>query len=165
MYRSRIVFAAALCCLVSACSYKPGFISEYKIDIQQGNVLTQDMVAQLKPGQTREQVRFILGSPTLSDIFHQWRWDYPYSYRRGSTGQTEMRRLSVFFDNEGRLERLEGNVEAVGEDVLATPTASSRLVDLGSISAEEADKPLPPREPPGFFSRVMENLGFGGSRR
>ena len=76
-----------------------------------------------------------------------------------------MRRLSVFFDNEGRLERLEGNVEAVGEDVLATPTASSRLVDLGSISAEEADKPLPPREPPGFFSRVMENLGFGGNRK
>ena len=73
--------------------------------------------------------------------------------------------MSVFFDKDGRLERVAGNVEAVGEDVLATPTASSRLVDLGAISAEEAEKPLPPREPPGFFSRVMENLGFGGSRR
>jgi outer membrane protein assembly factor BamE len=57
----------------------------YKIDIQQGNVLTQEMVAQLKPGQTREQVRFILGTPLLADIFHQQRWDYVYRYHNGQT--------------------------------------------------------------------------------
>ena len=51
MRRSRLLLVAASSALIAACSYKPSFINEYKIDIQQGNVLTQDMVAQLKPGQ------------------------------------------------------------------------------------------------------------------
>ena len=63
----RSLLLVAACSLLAACSYKPSFINEYKIDVQQGNVLTQDMVAQLKPGQTREQVRFILGSPLIAD--------------------------------------------------------------------------------------------------
>ena len=75
MRRSRLLLVAVSCALVAACSWKPGFINEYKIDIQQGNVLTQEMVAQLKPGQTKDQVRFVLGSPMVADIFHQQRWD------------------------------------------------------------------------------------------
>jgi outer membrane protein assembly factor BamE (lipoprotein component of BamABCDE complex) len=63
MRRSRLLLVAASCALIAACTYKPGFINEYKIDVQQGNVLTQEMVAQLKPGQTRDQVRFLLGTP------------------------------------------------------------------------------------------------------
>ncbi|QKV56323.1 MAG: outer membrane protein assembly factor BamE [Dechloromonas sp.] len=60
------------------------------------------MVAQLKPGQTREQVRFILGTPLLTDVFHQDRWDYAYSYRNGRTGEVT-RYFSVFFDQSNRL--------------------------------------------------------------
>ncbi len=82
----RSLLLVAACSLLAACSYKPSFINEYKIDVQQGNVLTQDMVAQLKPGQTREQVRFILGSPLIADIFHRQRWDYVYRFRNGPTG-------------------------------------------------------------------------------
>lgn len=160
MFRPRLLPALLAASLLTACSYKPSFIKEYKIDVQQGNVLTQDMVAQLKPGQTRDQVRFLLGTPMVADIFHQWRWDYVYMYRNGQTGQSETRRFSVFFDADGRLERVAGDVAAGDAAELTAPPVKSRLVDLGSLSPEAADKPLPPREEPGWFRRLMNTIGL-----
>ena len=64
---------------LAGCSF-PGV---YKIDIQQGNVVTQDMIDQLKPGMTRRQVRFIMGNPLITDTFHANRWDYLYSIQPG----------------------------------------------------------------------------------
>ncbi|AXS80550.1 outer membrane protein assembly factor BamE [Dechloromonas sp. HYN0024] len=160
MRRSRLLLVAASCALIAACSYKPSFINEYKIDIQQGNVLTQEMVAQLKPGQTRDQVRFLLGTPLVSDIFHHQRWDYIYRYKSGKTGEVESRKLTVFFDGEGRLERVSGDIASGDSNELSAPVNKTRLVDLGSLSPEQADKPLPPREPPGYFRRFMDMLGF-----
>lgn len=160
MDRSRTLIFAALVGLLPACSYKPGFINEYKIDIQQGNVLTQEMVAQLKPGQTRDQVRFILGTPMVKDIFHQQRWDYVYRYQNGRTAQVETRQFVVFFDGEGRLERVGGDVAAAESDDLTLPANNTRFVELGVLSQEEADKPLPPPEEPGIFRRLMNMFGF-----
>jgi outer membrane protein assembly factor BamE len=160
MLRTRLLFFAALFTLLAACSTKPSFINEYKIDIQQGNVLTAEMVAQLKPGQTRDQVRFLLGTPMIADIFHQQRWDYVYRYQNGRTGAVESRKFAVFFDAEGRLERVAGDVAQVDEGDLAMPVAKTRLVDLGSLSGEAADKPLPPREEPSYYRRFMDMLGF-----
>jgi len=71
----------------------------YKIDIQQGVVVTQEMAARLHPGMTRDQVRFVLGTPPLTDIFHTNRWDYPFRYQPGR-GPIEERRFTVFFDND-----------------------------------------------------------------
>jgi len=158
MRRSRLLLVAASTALIAACSYKPTFINEYKIDIQQGNVLTQEMVAQLKPGQTREQVRFLLGSPMVTDIFHQQRWDYVYRYQSGQTGEVESRRFAVFFDAEGRLERVGGEVAVAEVSELTAPVNKNRLVDLGSLSPETAG--LPPREEPGYFRRFMNLLGL-----
>jgi outer membrane protein assembly factor BamE len=160
MRRSRLLLVAASCALIAACSYKPGFINEYKIDIQQGNVLTQEMVSQLKPGQTRDQVRYLLGTPLVVDIFHQQRWDYVYRYLNGQTGQTEARKFTVFFDGEGRLERVGGDIATGDSGEQNAPTNKSRLVDLGSLSPEQADKPLPPREPPSYYRRFMDMMGF-----
>lgn len=160
MPRTRLLFCAAFCALLAACSYKPSFINEYRIDVQQGNVLNQDMVAQLKPGQTRDQVRFLLGTPLIADIFHQQRWDYVYRYRDGRTGNVEARKFAVFFDTEGRLERVDGDVAVADVAELTTPVAKSGLIDLGSLTGEAADKPLPPREEPGYFRRLMDSLGF-----
>ncbi len=160
MDRSRLLIAAAFAGVLSACSYKPGFINEYKIDIQQGNVLSQEMVAQLKPGQTRDQVRYILGTPLVTDIFHQQRWDYVYRYQNGRTGQVESRRFVVFFDADGRLDRVGGDVLVAETGELTVPTTNSRLVDLGSLPPELADKPLPPREEPSFFRRMMNSFGL-----
>jgi len=146
--------------LLVACSTKPSFINEYKIDIQQGNVLSQEAVAQLKPGQTRDQVRFLLGTPMIADIFHQQRWDYLYQYRNGRTGKVESRKFTVFFDAEGRLQRVEGDIAVAEVGELTAPTTKTRLIDLGSLSGETADKPLPPREEPSYFRRTMDMLGF-----
>jgi outer membrane protein assembly factor BamE len=85
----------------------PG-LSPYKIDIQQGNVVTQDMVAKLKPGMTRSQVRFALGTPLVVDPFHPERWDYVYVLqKKGKT--VEQRRIIVVFKDD-LLTHIEGDV-------------------------------------------------------
>lgn len=102
--------------LLPACSYLPelpslptlGSLKPYRIDIQQGNYLSQDMVSQLKKGMTREQVRFVLGTPLVTDIFHADRWDYVY-YRELQNGKTEQRKVSVFFVQD-KLDRVAGDV-------------------------------------------------------
>lgn len=85
--------------LLSACSM-PCFLSPHTIDIQQGNVVTQDAVDKLRPGRaTRAQVRFVLGTPLLTDMFHAQRWDYVFQIRR--EGQLrEEKRFTVYFDGD-----------------------------------------------------------------
>jgi outer membrane protein assembly factor BamE len=94
---------------LAACGSSWNLLSVYRMEIQQGNYLTQEMVSQLQPGMTRDQVRFVLGTPLLSDIFHENRWDYVYRRGRAGSREIEERRLSVFFDND-RLVRVEGDV-------------------------------------------------------
>jgi outer membrane protein assembly factor BamE len=95
--------------LVAGCGVPriPG-ITPYKPDIQQGNFVSQEMVQQLKTGMTREQVRFLLGTPLLTDIFHADRWDYIY-WREATDGKRESRKLALFF-TDGKLARMEGDV-------------------------------------------------------
>jgi outer membrane protein assembly factor BamE len=96
---------------VGACSsvpILPGF-TPYLMEIQQGNFLDQEMVSRLKPGMTRDQVRFILGTPLVSDLFHADRWDYVFSRRPEGGGRVEQRRIAVFF-SDGKLTRVEGDV-------------------------------------------------------
>ncbi|HEY6133337.1 MAG TPA: outer membrane protein assembly factor BamE [Rubrivivax sp.] len=82
-----------------------GLITPYRIDIVQGNAITSEQVALVKPGMTRSQVRDILGSPMLTDLFHANRWDYIFSIRRQGT---EPQRRSVVAHFEGdRLVRLD----------------------------------------------------------
>ena len=97
----------ALPLLVAACDLAPK-LTPYRIEIQQGNYVTQEMVAQLSPGLTRDQVRFVLGTPLVSDIFHEERWDYVFRRQRADSREVEYRRMAVFFE-EGRLKRIEGD--------------------------------------------------------
>jgi len=89
---------------LAGCSF-PGV---YKIDIQQGNVVTQDMIDQLRPGMTRRQVRFIMGNPLLVDTFHADRWDYLYSLQPGG-GQRQQERITLFFNPSDQLASLSGD--------------------------------------------------------
>ena len=87
----------------------PAFVTPYRMEIQQGNFITQEMLSQLRPGMTRDQVRFVLGSPLVVDLFHADRWDYVFQraleYNRGF----EQRRVTVFFDKD-KLARIDGDV-------------------------------------------------------
>jgi outer membrane protein assembly factor BamE len=79
----------------------------YKAGVQQGNWITKDQVALLRPGMTREQVRFALGTPMLTSALHANRWDYPYYYRAGN-GKVEERVFTVLFDG-GQLASWKGS--------------------------------------------------------
>src|SRR5688572_31279054 len=87
----------------------PG-LRAHKIDIQQGNYVTQDMVSKVKPGMSRSQVRFALGTPLIADVFHPDRWDYVYVLQKGGR-VTEQRRIVVVFRDD-KLDRIEGDVAA-----------------------------------------------------
>ena len=98
--------------LLAGCKQMPSLpiptLMPYTMDIQQGNVITQEMVSKLKPGMTPAQVRFILGTPLVVDAFHKDRWDYIYRYSKGGTVQ-EQRRIVVVFQDD-KLARIEGDV-------------------------------------------------------
>jgi len=94
--------------LVAACNPLTAF-SVYRMEIQQGNYISQEAVSQLKLGMTKEQVRFVLGTPLIADIFHEDRWDYVYRRQRENSREVEERRISVLFEGD-KLVRLEGDV-------------------------------------------------------
>jgi outer membrane protein assembly factor BamE len=133
---SLLVAVAALAAGGCASSWVPGSLRPYRPDVQQGNIITKDMVEQLRVGMTRDQVRFLLGTPMLTDIFHQDRWDYPYFLRR-RTGETQVRKLSVVFQ-EGKLARFESDA------MPAEPLADSLI--LGQKLKPQA--PAPAKEAP-----------------
>lgn len=88
----------------------PSFLQVYKMDIHQGNILDEDKVKGLRLGMTENEVRFLLGSPMLVDVFHQHRWDYIY-YNKPGKDEPQQRRISLFFES-GRLARIEPPLEA-----------------------------------------------------
>ena len=114
----------------------------YRMDIQQGNYISQDMVSQLKIGMTKEQVRYVLGTPLVADIFHADRWDYVYYYdpRRG---QREARKIAVVFE-DGKLTRLLGDVVAADKksEPAAPPSGAPRSADPPQ---PQPDAPKPPQ--------------------
>ena len=114
-------------------------LSVYTIEIQQGNYLSQEAVSKLQAGMTRDQVRFVLGTPLLVDIFHDNRWDYVYRRRRADSREVEERRLSVFFEND-RLVRVEGDV-TTGLATEASPGATAPGATAPSATAPDATAP------------------------
>jgi len=124
---SRVLLALAVLAL-AACA-PPAIIKPYRIDIQQGNYVSQDMVSQLRPGMTKDQVRYILGTPLITDVFHADRWDYVF-YLQKAYGIREERKITVLFDKDGRLTRLEGDV---------VPAKSTPAKDEAQAEPKKAD--------------------------
>ncbi len=79
----------------------------YSLDIEQGNIINQEMIDQLRPNMTKRQVLYIMGSSMLVDVFHQNRWDYIYSEQPGG-GPRIQKHLSLFF-NDDRLIGVQGD--------------------------------------------------------
>jgi len=108
MNRLHSLTLAAVIATLTGCGVAP-LLTVYRIDIQQGNVITQEQLAALERGMEKRKVRFILGTPLLADTFNQDRWDYYYSLdRRGE--ERVQRVISVFFDGD-QLVRVGGDVE------------------------------------------------------
>lgn len=99
---AKLIAVAALVTLVGCSSGKWGF--PYRAPTQQGNWVTAEQVSYLRQGFTKDQVLYALGTPTLVDIFHPNRWDYPYHYKPGY-GKPVHRNLSLWFDENDLLER------------------------------------------------------------
>jgi outer membrane protein assembly factor BamE len=85
----------------------------YKIDVQQGNVVTQDMLNKVKPGMTKNQVRFALGTPLIQDAFHRDRWDYVYEMQKD--GKVVKRSHLTLFFKDDKLVRMQGDMRPKGE--------------------------------------------------
>lgn len=131
--------ALSVAVLLSGCQQRellvpkiPG-LEPYRMTIQQGNNLSQEMVAQLKLGMSREQVRFVLGTPLLMDVFHADRWDYVY-YLETPGGKREQRNLSVVFDKD-RLVRVVGDL---------VPPEGTAVQPTGFVPQRKPDPPAPP---------------------
>lgn len=130
---------------ISACgSTNWGF--PYRPDVQQGNWITAEQVAQLQQGMTREQVRFILGTPTLQDVFRTNRWDYPY-YNKPGYGPEQERKFTVWFDGDS-LQRWEGDEQPDRQPFQkADPGLSKDAADTGA-SGDAAGNDAPQHRQP-----------------
>lgn len=103
------------------------FFSPYRPVIQQGNFISEEMLAQLKTGMTRDQVRFILGTPLLTDIFHADRWDYPFRLAKGN-GEVTSSRVVVFF-KDGKVDRFEGGNLPTEKEYIARIAGPAPVID------------------------------------
>src|SRR5690606_2397947 len=108
MIRQRILGLIVVASLCGGCALDSlPFV--YKPDIHQGTIITQEMVDQLRPGMSRRQVQFLLGSPPLVDPFTRDRWDYIEAVKPGG-GELNSKRVTVFFEND-RLVAVEGDLQ------------------------------------------------------
>ncbi len=111
-----------------------GFPGVYRINVEQGNIVTEEMVEQLKPGMTRRQVRFILGTPLIEDSFNRDRWDYVYVLRNGNDIIAE-ERLSVHFTGD-TLDSFESSIAPMAS--LETPEEDYGIDDVMGSDEDEA---------------------------
>ena len=94
---ARILLVGAV--LTGCSDFRFGFPGVYRVNIEQGNIVTQEMVDQLRPGMTQRQVRFLMGTPLIHDTFNASRWDYVYLLQEPSS-EPHQERLSLYFDGD-----------------------------------------------------------------
>jgi outer membrane protein assembly factor BamE len=133
--------------VLSACNTDkiPGV---YRIDIQQGNDVSQEMISQVEVGMTKAQVTYLLGTPLLIDTFHPDRWDYLYSFHPGNDNR-EQRHITLFFSDD-TLDSVQGDIRKVD---YADLTESERQ-DVNVVVPLEKNKV-------GFFRSILNGLGLG----
>jgi outer membrane protein assembly factor BamE len=128
-------FIAALlsCGLLGACSY----VKPYKIEVNQGNYVTQEMVDRLKEGMTRSQVRNALGAPLLESTFHSNRWDYQYTLSRRGEPIT-LHQVTVVFDGD------------------TLKSWEAKALPTSPVISRDPAIDLPKAEGPGFWQRLSD---------
>ncbi len=122
----------------------------HKIDIQQGNVITQDMVGQLRRGMDKKKILFVMGTPIIEDTFNADRWDYIYTFMPGG-GEVERRSVTLVFVDE-KLDHLEGDI---------VPASGELIVDTHQDMTVEV--PLYFRK--GIFARMKDKMPFSDEEK
>jgi outer membrane protein assembly factor BamE len=120
-----------------------GVITPYRIDIMQGNVVTKEQAALIRPGMSREQVRDILGSPLLTSAFHAERWDYVFTLRRQGV-EPQRRSVVAVFAKDGKLERLEAPDLPSETDFVTSVLPRRSGAEPVLALTDEQKKALPP---------------------
>ncbi len=120
----------------------------YRPDVQQGNVVTQEMVSKLQPGMSKSQVRYIMGTPMLVDVFHQERWDYLYSMKQGND-EREQKRVALYFDYNSRV-RIEGDFRPIPEEKDELEVHKDAVVTVPDYVPQNK----------GIFTRTLETIGI-----
>jgi len=126
------VLLVAICVSLASCNIFPGV---HKLNIQQGHIITPEMVSQLKLGMNKRQVRFVLGNTLLPDSFNDNRWDYYYSLKRGRDGSKTSHLFTVYFEGD-KLVKMEG-------DYLPGPAPLSEDKSEKYLDNSKRDMPLP----------------------
>jgi outer membrane protein assembly factor BamE len=110
-------------------------ITPYKVEVVQGNFVSKEQVEALKPGMSRQQVREILGTSLLTDVFHSDRWDYVFTIRRQGV-EPQQRRLTLYFKGES-LDRFAGDPMPSEEEFVATLDSRKRSGKTPTLEASE----------------------------
>ena len=140
--RYSILLLALLC---ASCGTALPSIKPYKLDVQQGNVVTSKMLLQLRPGMTQSQVRFIMGTPLIQDSFHGKRWDYVYLMRENGK-ITEQRRVILDFENDV--------LKTVRGDVIPSAADASKSNEVADNSGTRVMNPSAKAEDKSLFSTL-----------
>lgn len=137
--------------VIGGCS-KDKIPGVYRIDIQQGNEVKQDMINKLKPGMTKNQVAYVMGTPLLIDTFHPDRWDYLYTIHPGN-GERSQRRITLFFKDD-KLQQIEGDTRIVAREDLPQEQRTEKNVEV----------PLAVKKT-GIIHSIRETLGLEDSQQ
>ena len=121
----------------------------FKIDVPQGNIVTQEMVNQLKPGMNKRQVLFVMGTPMLTDTFHPERWDYIYRIHPGGKA-AEQFRVTLYFQDE-TLAGMDGDLRPMSAQEMAQFQPEERQRSV-VVPLKEADD--------GLFKRALKTVGL-----
>jgi len=134
-----------LALLCASCGTALPTIKPYKLDVQQGNVVTSKMLLQLRPGMTKSQVRFIMGTPLIQDSFHGNRWDYVYQMREGGKIK-EQRRVILDFENE--------LLKSVRGDVIPAGTGESKAGESEAVTGTRVVTPIKKPQEKGLMDKL-----------
>ena len=107
----------------------------YTLEIQQGNIIDQTMIDQLRPAMNKRQVVYIMGSPMLDDVFHKNRWDYLYSNQPGGEDRVQ-KQVSLFFEND-QIVSIQGDLRPG-----ATPAIKTAIETTVEVPKRDLDKTL-----------------------
>ena len=132
MKKLLILIVCGLASIVTGCS---NYIPAYKIDVQQGNILTQEDIDQIKIGMDKDKIQYIIGSPTITDPFHEDRWDYAYSLKPG-WGDLEKKNITLYFENN-ILVKTSGTVEPRAD----APATNYKKQEVLVVNPVVKDKP------------------------